>query len=228
MDLSRAPADWWSHAFARISSWLMDGEGTAPFTRLLTGADTDPGILQAMVAWPRRLERLALRTNPSQITTAWNRVQNILDGQKDSLTHLRFQGEYQIWLTGFDLRDFPCLEHLALCSATISNRDPHRRDGSTLHELEQRILAPRLRSLLWVMPSKQPGSEDFFGPENQSRVESVLFSLSRKRTEYRESGKERTLKRIWLQTLAAPLERLPTDAQDSFASHRRWIAHSDQ
>ncbi|KAG8675893.1 hypothetical protein FPOAC1_001888 [Fusarium poae] len=227
LDLSRAPADYWSHGFARIAETLM--ARTAPFTRLLTGPDTCPRILESLVAWPRRLERLVLQTSFSQMNLNWGRgVQEILDGQKDCLTHLRFQGKYELGLTGFDLRDFPCLEHLALDSATISNRDPRRRDGSTLPDLEQRILAPRLRSLLWVMPAEQPESGDFFGPDNQSRLENVLFSLGRKRIEYQESGKEWTLKRIWLQTLAEPLESLPADAQDSFASHLKWISRSDQ
>ncbi|UZP34400.1 hypothetical protein NXS19_002216 [Fusarium pseudograminearum] len=231
LDLSGAPANTWSHGFTPLMHTLMDITGTASFTRLLTGPCTDPQVLRLIVAWPRRLERLVLQTSPEQMTIiqVYNgSLQKILDSQKDSLTHLRIEGEYQLGLQGFDLRDFPCLEHLALDSATISNIDPSRDDSSTLPDIEQHILAPRLRSLLWVMPSKQPETGDFFGLKNQSRVESVMIGLKQQQIKYREAGKQWSLKRIWLQTLVQPLESLPTDAQVKFASHLRWIASFDE
>ncbi|PTD13536.1 hypothetical protein FCULG_00004526 [Fusarium culmorum] len=139
--------------------------GTAPFTRLLTSADMHPDQLAAMVAWPRRLERLAMQTNPKLMTTTSvheGSLQHILDSQKDSLTHLRIEGDYELGLRGFDLRDFPCLEHLALCNATIFGRDPGRPQD-TFPDHYRHILAPHLRSLLWVIPPTQWDAEILSG-----------------------------------------------------------------
>ncbi|KAF5246878.1 hypothetical protein FAUST_1063 [Fusarium austroamericanum] len=207
--------------------------GTAPFTRLLTSADMHPDQLAAMVAWPRCLERLAMQTNPKLMTTTSvheGSLQHILDSQKDSLTHLRIEGDYELGLRGFDLRDFPCLEHLCLCTATIFGRDMRdmRRPHGTIPDHYRHILAPRLGSLLWVMPPKHPETGEFFGPKNQSRVESVMIGLKQQQIEYREAGKQCSLKRIRLQTLRKPVESLPTDAQVKFASHQKWIASFDE
>jgi hypothetical protein len=106
-----------------------------------------PDELAALVAWPKRLERLAMNTNPKQMTTTSvyeSSLKHILDAQKDSLTHLRIEGEYEPGLPGFDLRTFSRLEHLALCTTALSHCEQP--------ELIEHIFAPRLRSLLWVQP----------------------------------------------------------------------------
>ncbi|WXC42269.1 hypothetical protein QX201_002049 [Fusarium graminearum] len=139
--------------------------GTAPFTRLLASADMHPDQVAAMVAWPRHLERLAMQTNPKLMTTTSvheGSLQHILDIPKDSLTHFRIEGDYELGMRGFDLRDFPCLEHLALCNATIFGRDPVRPQD-TFPDHYQHILAPHLRSLLWVMPPTQWDAEILSG-----------------------------------------------------------------
>ncbi|KAM0233363.1 hypothetical protein ACHAPO_007057 [Fusarium lateritium] len=231
LDLSCAPAKWWSHAFAEIALRLMDVEGTAPFTRLLTGPHTDPDILKAMVAWPRRLERLALQTSPEQMTISQREqgsVQHILDTQKNSLTHLRFEGEYEPGLLGFDLRGFPCLEHLALSSATISDRSWLERNDNSLADPREHILAPRLRSLLLVMPPNQSEDGESFNFESSNlQAQEIMNTVSEELLEGQEARKERSLKRIWVQTLTKPLESLPAHAQETFAAHLRNLAWVD-
>ncbi|KAL6920619.1 hypothetical protein FSST1_004645 [Fusarium sambucinum] len=208
-----------------------DVEGTAPFTRLLTGPHTDPDILKAMVAWPRRLERLALQTSPEQMTISQREqgsVQHILDTQKNSLTHLRFEGEYEPGLLGFDLRGFPCLEHLALSSATISDRSWLERNDNSLADPREHILAPRLRSLLLVMPPNQSEDGESFNFESSNlQAQEIMNTVSEELLEGQEARKERSLKRIWVQTLTKPLESLPAHAQETFAAHLRNLAWVD-
>ncbi|VTO87704.1 unnamed protein product [Fusarium graminearum] len=196
--------------------------GTAPFTRLLASADMHPDQVAAMVAWPRHLERLAMQTNPKLMTTTSvheGSLQHILDIPKDSLTHFRIEGDYELGMRGFDLRDFPCLEHLALCNATIFGRDPGRPQD-TFPDHYQHILAPHLRSLLWVMPPTQWDAEILSGVlHGMLALMQIMDMVSKERLEHHETRKEPSLERIWLQILKQPLESLAADAQDKFATH---------
>lgn len=177
--------------------------------------------LEILLAWPKRLERLALQTNTQQLSDDVERgtLQKPLDIVKDTLRQLRIEGDDELGLGGFDLRAFPCLEHLALCTATISNYNQNPRDGTKLPELDLHIFAPRLRSLLWVLPwweRKQPKVKDFFGKKHEDRLRGLLQKAVEVKRAREVEGKEWCFERVWLQTIRVPLETLTGKAGQNF------------
>ncbi|KIL89247.1 hypothetical protein FAVG1_07641 [Fusarium avenaceum] len=172
-----------------------------------TGLDLD--ILAALVAWPRALERLALRYDPYCVTTHSpedGSLQNILDSQKESLTHLRVEGNYELGLHGFGLRDFSRLEQLALDTATMSNFNQFPRNKTIVPELDSRIFAPNLRSLLWVLPwwsAFDSKVKDFFGKKHEKRLR-LLLEMAIKLREHRDTGNARLFESVWVQTTIDP------------------------
>ncbi|CAJ0553167.1 Ff.00g116790.m01.CDS01 [Fusarium sp. VM40] len=169
LDLSNATANGYDYddteATAREVYQTLDNvRGTGSMTRLLTGTCLGTDVLTALVAWPRRLERLALQVDPYRITTHSpdnGSLQKILDSQKDSLTHLRIEGNYELGLYGFDLTDFSRLEQLALDTATMSNFNQFPRNKTIVPELDCRIFAPNLRSLLLFWKETREKIETF-------------------------------------------------------------------
>jgi hypothetical protein len=183
--------------------------GTGSITRLLTGTGLDNDILAALVAWPRELERLALQVDPYRITTHSDdngSLQKILDSQKESLTHLRIEGNYEPGLYGFDLRDFSRLEQLALDTATMSNFNQFPRNKTIVPELDCRIFAPGLRSLLWVLPWRSAFDskvKDFFAKRHEKRLR-LLLETAIKLREHGDVGNARHFERVWVQTTIDP------------------------
>jgi hypothetical protein len=202
--------------------------GTGPVTRLLTGTGLDTYALAALVAWPRRLERLALQVDPSRITTHstdHGSLQKILDSQKESLTHLRIEGKYELGLHGFDLRDFSRLEQLALCTATMSNFNQFPRNKTIMPELDCRIFAPHLRSLLWVLPwwlDSKPKVRDFFAKRHEKRLR-LLLETAIKLRERKDVGYAGNFEGVWVQSTADPPERFEEKAQRNFMKDLRRI-----
>jgi hypothetical protein len=202
--------------------------GTGPVTRLLTGTGLDTDFLAALVAWPRSLERLALQVDPSRITTHstdHGSLQKVLDSQKKSLTHLRIEGKYELGLHGFDLRDFSRLEQLALCTATMSNFNQFPRNKTIMPELDCRIFAPHLRSLLWVLPwwlDSKPKVRDFFAKRHEKRLR-LLLETAIKLRERKDVGYAGNFERVWVQSTADPPERFEEKAQRNFMKDLRKI-----
>jgi hypothetical protein len=183
--------------------------GTGSITRLLTGTGLGTDVLTALVAWPKRLERLALQVDPYRITThSYDNgcLQKILDTQKESLTHLRIEGNYELGLHGFDLRDFSRLEQLALDTATMSNFNQFPRNKTIVPELDCRIFGPNLRSLLWVLPwwsAFDSKVKDFFGKKHEKRLR-LLLEMAIKLREHRDMENAGDFKRVWVQTTIDP------------------------
>ncbi|KAJ4246316.1 hypothetical protein NW762_013667 [Fusarium torreyae] len=189
----------------KVIQKLQEHTGTAPFTRLLAGPTLDVEVLMALVAWPKCLERFALHVDSSRIARHLvydGSLQPALDIQKHSLTHLRIEGDYELGLSGFDLRDFPCLEHLCLCNATMSNFNQHPRNKTVVPDLDARIFAPRLRNLLWRLPWWLTGKDkmrDFFSRKHEKRLRSLL-DMALKLKEERSDG-EWQFEGIWVQSV---------------------------
>ncbi|KAH6964599.1 hypothetical protein DER45DRAFT_592252 [Fusarium avenaceum] len=212
LDLSSATANGYdtTETAAREACQTLDNvRGTGSITRLLTGTGLDIDILAALAAWPRALERLALRFDPYCVTTHSpedRSLQNILDSQKESLTHLRIEGNYELGLYGFDLRDFSRLEQLALDTATMSNFNQFPRNKTIVPELDCRIFAPNLRSLLWVLPwwsAFDSKVKDFFGKKHEKRLR-LLLEMAIKLREHRDTGNARLFESVWVQTTIDP------------------------
>ncbi|KAF4973613.1 hypothetical protein FSARC_153 [Fusarium sarcochroum] len=217
LDMSEAMAgDWDYHEINRqktlrklqvneLHQHRLKTTSTAPFTRLLAGPGLDAEALTALVAWPKSLERLAYIVDqfrmPSHAAHG-SSLQPALDTQKHSLTHLRLVGPYEIGLFGFDLRDFPRLEHLSLCNAIMSNFNQYPRNKTVIPELDAQIFAPRLRSLLWVLPwwrSPTSKARDFFSKKHEKRFRSLLTMALRLREE--RGDEEWQFERIWVQSV---------------------------
>ena len=203
-----------------------------PFTRLLTSPEMGTRQLKILLAWPKRLERLALQTNTQRLSDDVDRgtLQKPLDVVKSTLKQLRIEGEDELGLGGFDLRAFPCLEHVALCTATISNYNQNPRNGTKLPELDLHIFAPRLRSLLWVLPwweQKQPKVKDFFGKRHENRLRGLLQKAVEVKRARDVEGKEWCFERVWLETIRAPLESLGEKARWSFEKDLKRIKDLD-
>ncbi|KAI6749333.1 hypothetical protein HG530_015172 [Fusarium avenaceum] len=206
---------------------LQSYAGTGPFTRLLTGFPLGPELLVPLVAWPKRLERLALQIK-SQITRHSPQnvpLQPILDTQKQSLTHLCIEGNYGPGLKGFDLRDFPRLEYLALTDSVFSHFDAFR-DGRIAPELNARIFAPRLRSFLWVLPRggtiRRPKIKDFFSDKHEERLRYVLQTALHLKEQSKNTG-DWHFKRIWVQSSVMAPESLGQEARRNFENDLRRI-----
>ena len=187
---------------------MKDHAGTAPFTRLLAGPAFDVEMLTALIAWPRSLEKLAHHVDSTRIASRFRgcSLQPALDTQKHSLTHLRIEGPSELDLSAIDFRDFPRLEHLCLCNGTMSNFDRYPRNKTVAPQLDARIFAPRLRSLLWRLPwwltSKGPSGE-FFSKHHEKRLRALLEMALKLRAE--RSDGESQFRRIWVQSvLEAP------------------------
>ncbi|KAI1065269.1 hypothetical protein LB507_001219 [Fusarium sp. FIESC RH6] len=189
-------------------------------------------FLEILLGWPRRLERLVLQTNTQQMSqdVHGGNIQTPLDIVKDSLIQLRIEGDYELGLGGFDLRAFTCLEHLALCTATISNYNQNPRHGTTLPELDLHIFAPRLRSLLWVLPwweQRQPKVKDFFGRKHEDRLRGLLQKAVEVKKAREVEGKEWCFERVWLETIRVPLESLEEKARWNFEKDLKRIQDLD-
>ncbi|RBR26351.1 uncharacterized protein FIESC28_00851 [Fusarium coffeatum] len=210
----------------------QEAAGTVPFTRLLTSPEMGTRQLEILLAWPKRLERLALQTNKQRLSDDVDRgtLQKPLDVVKDNLKQLRIEGDDELGLGGFDLRTFPCLEHVALCTATISNYNQNPRNGTKLPELDLHIFAPRLRSLLWVLPwweQKQPKVKDFFGKRHEDRLRGLLQKAVEVKRAREGEGKEWCFERVWLETIRAPLETLEQKARRNFEKDLKRIKDLD-
>ncbi|KAM0547586.1 hypothetical protein ACHAPJ_010330 [Fusarium lateritium] len=207
---------------------MKDHAGKAPFTRLLAGSMLDVEMLTVLVAWPKNLERFAHHIDQSRISN--NSLQSVLDTQKQSLTHLRIEGPYELGLSGFDLREFPRLEHLSLCNATMSNFNQYPRNKTVVPELDARIFAPRLRSLLWRLPwwlTNKDKVRDFFSKKHEKRLRSLL-EMALKLREERGNG-EWQFERVWVQSMLEAPELLKEKPQRNFEKEmRRLRASADE
>ncbi|KAM0244007.1 hypothetical protein ACHAP5_006671 [Fusarium lateritium] len=231
LDLSTAISNGWDYVESdrqEACQTIPNAIGTGSVTRLLTGAGLDVDVLTALVAWPRRLERLALQVDPNCITghsADRGSLQNVLDSQKKSLTHLRIEGKYELGLHGFDLRDFSRLEQLALCTATMSNFNQFPRDKTIMPELDCRIFAPNLRSLLWVLPwwlDTKSKVKDFFAKKHEKRMR-LFLEMAIKLRERKDIAYAGHFARVWVQSTADPPERFERKAQRNFEKGLRHI-----
>lgn len=203
-----------------------------PFTRLLTSPEMGTRQLEILLAWPKGLERLALQTNTQRLSDDVDRgtLQKPLDVVKDTLKQLRIEGDNELGLGGLDLRAFPCLEHVALCIATISNYNQNPHNGTKLPKLDLHIFAPRLRSLLWVLPwweQKQPKVKDFFGKRHEDRLRGLLQKAVEVKRAREAEGKEWCFERVWLETIRVPLESLRGKARWNFKKDLKRIKNLD-
>lgn len=152
-------------------------------------------------------------------------LQPILDTQKQSLTHLCIEGNYGPGLKGFDLRDFPRLEYLALTDSVFSHFDAFR-DGRIAPELNARIFAPRLRSFLWVLPRggtiRRPKIKDFFSDKHEERLRYVLQTALHLKEQSKNTG-DWHFKRIWVQSSVMAPESLGQEARRNFENDLRRI-----
>ncbi|KAM0202088.1 hypothetical protein ACHAQI_010947 [Fusarium lateritium] len=224
LDLSKAVSNGWDYVESNrqeACQAIRNAIGTGSVTRLLTGAGLDVDVLTALVAWPRRLERLALQVDPNCVTSHsadGGSLQEVLDSQKKSLTHLRIEGKYELGLHGFDLRDFSRLEHLALCTATMSNFNQFPRNKTIMPEFDCRIFAPNLRSLLWVLPwwlDSKSKVKDFFAKRHEKRLR-LLLEMAIKLRERKDIAYAGHFARVWVQSTADPPERFEQKAQRNF------------
>lgn len=162
-----------------------------------------------MIAWPRRLERLALQIDPRIISnsTLGNLLQQALDIQKQSLTHLLIHGKFKLRLDGLDLRAFSCLEHLALCNGSLLDFSQFPYDKRNVVELGSRIFAPRLKSLLWVLPwwrKDRRKTKNFFSSKHENELRSLLETALNIKHQRVKTGEWR-FSRVWVEcTVMAP------------------------